>query len=157
VHLSDTTSSSLTELVVTQIPLDNPAIPQELTVSSTRPPWIRPARKKNRSASRSTAGVDSTSQDTSEFVVSPITTAQVNTAFSLVRCFSPDAPNQTPRRFSAGTDATREQFLDPLERSEGDRLELQEHDAGVGTMPILFGDGHLDVTGLFSTGIMGYP
>jgi len=43
---------------LTQIPLDNETISQELITSSTRPPWIRPARKKNPSGPRSTGSVD---------------------------------------------------------------------------------------------------
>jgi len=140
---------------LTQIPLDDQTIPQELTASSGRPPWIRPARKKNASASRSMGGVGPPPQGTPEFVGSPVPTAPVNTPFGLAGNFSPVAPTQSPRGFSIGTDASRGRFLDPS-RSGADRLDLPKPDPGVGTVHMpsielmaLFGDGGLDVAGLF--------
>jgi hypothetical protein len=151
VHHADIALSELILLSVTQIPLDNPTIPQELTVSSARPPWIRPARKKIPSAPRSMAGIDSIPQDTSEFVVNPTADALANTPFSLAS-FSPIAPSQTPRRFSLGTDAP---LLNPS-RPGGDQLGLPKHDNSLGAVPMpsaglttLFGEGDLDVAGLF--------
>jgi hypothetical protein len=149
------TLSELILLLVTQIPLDNATIPQELTVSSSRPPWIRPARKKIPPAPRSTAGIDSIPQDTSEFVVSPITDALANTPFNLAGSFSPIAQSQSPRRFSLGTDAPQEELLNPS-RPGGDQLGLPKHDPSLGAMPMpsaglmtLFGDRDIDVAGLF--------
>jgi hypothetical protein len=155
VYHADTTLSELILHSVTQIPLDNPTIPQELTVSSVRPPWIRPARKKIPSAPRSTAGIDSIPQDTSEFVVSPITDALVDTPFSLAGSFSPIAPSQSPRRFSLGTDAPQEELHNPSQ-PRGGQLGPPKHDPSLGAMSMPsaelmtpFGDGDFDVASLF--------
>ncbi len=142
----DITSPNLTALVVTQIPLDNQTISRELIVSSVRPPWIRPVRKKNPSAPHSTGSVEPPPKNTPEFTRNPVSTAPASTPFSLATDFSPATPTQSQPDFSVGTGSPSIQ-LDPT----GPRL-------GVGGLELpmpsaeliaLFGDGGLDVTGLF--------
>lgn len=145
-------------LVVTQIPLDNPTISQELITSSTRPPWIRPARKKNPSGPRSTGSVESPLQDTSEFATSSVSTAPPNAPFNLTAGFSSVAQTQSPRRFSAKTASPTEQLHDSSRAGVGN-LELLKPDSDTRSMPMPSAelmalvkdcglDG-LDVTGLF--------
>lgn len=50
---------------VTQIPLDSPSVPQDL-LAKPRPPWIRPLRKKNPSAPRSSGSHESPPQEVLE-------------------------------------------------------------------------------------------
>jgi hypothetical protein len=139
-------------LVVTQIPLDNPTISQELITSSARPPWIRPARKKNPSGSRSTGSVESPPQDTSEFASSTVSTAPSNVPFNLTAGFSSVAQTQ---RFSTETASPTAQLHDPLRAGAGN-LELPEPDSDTRSMPMpsaelmaLVEDGSLDVACLF--------
>ncbi|TFY70865.1 hypothetical protein EVG20_g2137 [Dentipellis fragilis] len=51
---------------ITQIPLENPSLPQEFVHNKPLPPWIRPVRKKNPSAPRSSGSHESPSQDSPE-------------------------------------------------------------------------------------------
>jgi len=142
-------------LVVTQIPLDNPTISQELITSSVRPPWIRPARKKNPSGPRSTGSVESPPQDMSEFTSSPVSTAPPNVPFNVTAGFSPVTQTQSPRRFSVET-ASSTELLEPSRAGAGN-LELPKSDSDTGSMPMpsadlmaLVEDDGLDVTNLFS-------
>lgn len=143
------TSQLLIALVVTQIPLDNQTISQELITSSTRPPWIRPARKKNPSGPRS---VDSPLHDTSEFSSSPVSTAPPNALFNLPTSFSSVAQTQSPRQFSVETASPTGQVLDPS-RAAGGNLELPKSDPDTSSMPVelmaLAENGGIDVAGLF--------
>ena len=137
-------------LVVTQIPLDNLTISQELITSSARPPWIRPARKKNPSGPRSTGSVESPPQDTSEFASIPIFTAPPNAPFNPTTGFSSVAQTQ---RFSAEIASPTGQFHEPLRAGAGS-LELPESDSDAISMPsvelmALVEDSGLDVAGLF--------
>jgi hypothetical protein len=135
---------NLTVLVVTQIPLDSPTPSHEFIVSSVRPPWIRPARKKN---TRSTGSVESSPQHTSEFTGDLTPIAPASTPFSPTTGLSPVMSTSSQREFSAVTVS----YPGPLFDSAG---------AGVGAsglelfMPSeelmsLFGDGDIDVEGLF--------
>jgi hypothetical protein len=144
---------NLIVLVVTQIPLDSPTPSQEFIVSSVRPPWIRPARKKNTIVSRSTGSVESLLQDTSEFASDPISIAIASTPFSPSTSLSP----------VMSTSSQREVTPTPS------RPLLDRAGAGVGAgglsmfMPStelmsIFGDGDLDIAGLFpSSAFPGFP
>jgi len=141
------TSPDLTALVVTQIPLDNQTISRELIVSSARPPWIRPARKKNPSAPRSTGGVESPPQDTPEFTGNTISTALASTPFNLATDFSPVTPTQPQPDFLIGAESSSVQ----LDHAGAGGLELPMPSA---ELLALFGDGSLDVTGLLSPPVL---
>ncbi|KAI0266452.1 fungal-specific transcription factor domain-containing protein [Gloeopeniophorella convolvens] len=135
-------------LTVTQIPLDNPTIPQELLGNPARPPWLRPVRKKNPSAPRSTGSMESPPQDPGEFG-SPMSAAP-NSSF-LSNTFSPVPKAQSPRRYSMDATSPTAQFLDASGTSG---LELPKPDPGampMGTADLmaLFGESGLDVAGLF--------
>ncbi|KAF8259235.1 fungal-specific transcription factor domain-containing protein [Lactarius quietus] len=129
---------------LTQIPLDNQIISQELMTSSTRPPWIRPARKKNPSGPRSTSSVESPPHDTSEFASSPISAAPPNApSFNLTTGLSSVARNQSPQRFS-------------VETFGGGDLELPKSDPDTSSVPMspvelmaFVEDGGIDVASLF--------
>lgn len=140
---------NLTSLAVTQIPLDNQTISRELIVGSARPPWIRPARKKNPSAPRSTGSVESPPQDAPEFTGKSglICTASASTPFNLATGISPVTPTRSQPEFSVGTESPPGQ-LDPAGARAGvGGLELPMPSA---ELMALFGDGGLDVTSLFS-------
>ena len=148
------TLPNLTALAVTQIPLDNQTISRELIVSSARPPWIRPARKKNPSAPRSTGGVESPPQDAPEFTgnTGPISAAPPSTPFSLATGISPVTPTRSQPEFPVGGGSPSGQ-LDPAGAGAGvGGLELPLPSADLMT---LFGDGGLDVTGLFPQSALG--
>jgi hypothetical protein len=144
-------SPNLIVLVVTQIPLDSPTSPHDFIISSVRPPWIRPARKKNPPVFLSAGSVESPPQDTSEFTSefagdrTPI--APANIPFSPTTGLSPVMSSSSQLEFSAVTASYPGPLLNP---------------AGVGTvtsglemfMPSeelmsLFGDSDVDVEGLF--------
>jgi hypothetical protein len=141
------TSSNLTAPVVTQIPLDSQTISRELIVGSARPPWIRPARKKNLSAPRSPGGVESPPLDTAEFTGNPIPTAPASTLFNLAADFSPIAPTQSHPDIFAGTESSSGQ-LDP---GGAGGLELPVPSA---ELLAFFEDGSLDVTALLSPSVL---
>jgi len=149
------TLPNLTALAVTQIPLDNQTISRELIVSSARPPWIRPARKKNPSVPRSTGGVESPPQDAPEFTTGntgPISAAPGSTPFNLATGISPVTPTPSQPEFSVGTGSPSGQ-LDPAGAGAGvGGLELPVPSA---ELMALFGDGGLDVTGLFPQSALG--
>lgn len=145
------TSPDLTALVVTQIPLDNQTISRELIVSSTRPPWIRPARKKNPPAPRSTGGVESPPQDTPEFVGNTISTALASTPFNLATDFSPVTPTQPQPDFLVGAEPSSGQLDHAGAGAGAGGLELPMPSA---ELLALFGDGSLDVTGLLSPPVL---
>jgi hypothetical protein len=141
-------------LVVTQIPLDNQTISQELITSSTRPPWIRPARKKNPSGPRSTGSVELPPADASEFASSPVSTTSPNMLFTPTG-FSSVAQTQPPSRFSVDAASPRGQFLEPSRAGAGN-LEHPESDSDTNSMPMpsvelmaLAEDGGLNVANLF--------
>lgn len=137
-------------LVVTQIPLDSPTSSHEFRVSPVRPPWIRPARKKNPPVTRSTGSVESPPQDTSEFtsefagdrtLIAPAIPFSPTTGLSPVMSTSPQL------EFSAVTAS----YLGPLLNPAG----VGAVQSGLGLfMPSeelmsLFGDSDVDVEGLF--------
>jgi len=141
-------------LVVTQIPLDNQTISQELITSSMRPPWIRPARKKNLPGPHSTGSVELPPPDASEFASSPVSTASPNVLFTATG-FSSVAQTQSPRRFSVETASPKGQFLESS-RAGANNLEHPTSDPDANPMPMpsielmaLVGDGGLDVANLF--------
>ena len=142
----DITSLNLIALVVTQIPLDNQTISPDLIVNSARPPWIRPARKKNSSAPRSAGSVESPPQDISEFVGSTLSTAPASTPFGLSTSISV-APTQSQSEFPVGTLSPFEQLLDPAGTGTEARASCQGLPSA--ELMALFGDGGLDVAGLF--------
>ena len=146
------TSQLLIALVVTQIPLDNQTISQEFITSSTRPPWIRPARKKNPSGPRSTGSVDLPLHDRLEFASSPVSTTPPNTLFNLLTSFSSIAQTQSPRRFSVETASLTGQLLDPS-RAAGGSLELPKSDLDTRSIPVelmaLVESSSIDVASLF--------
>src|SRR6266404_2301462 len=140
--------------VVTQIPLESPTISEELMTTAARPPWIRPARKKNPSGPRSTGSAESPPLDTSEFTSSSVSTAPPNPQFNLTAGFSRVAQTQSPRRFSAETAPPTEQ-LDPSRARAGNQeLPKPISESGSVTMPsaelmaLFEGDG-FGVAGLF--------
>jgi hypothetical protein len=148
------TLPNLTALSVTQIPLDNQTISRELIVSSARPPWIRPARKKNLSAPRSTGGVESPLQDAPELTgnTEPISVAPPSTPFSPATGIFPVTPTRSQPEFSVGTGSPSEQ-LNPAGAGSGvGNLELPLPSAD---LMALFEDGGLDVTGLFPQSALG--
>ncbi|KAN0128261.1 Fungal specific transcription factor domain containing protein [Lactarius tabidus] len=139
---------------LTQIPLDNQTISQELITSSTRPPWIRPARKKNPSGPRSTGSVELPPADASEFASSPVSTTSPNMLFTPTG-FSSVAQTQPPSRFSVDAASPRGQFLEPSRAGAGN-LEHPESDSDTNSMPMpsvelmaLAEDGGLNVANLF--------
>lgn len=141
--------------VVTQIPLDNQIISQELITSSTRPPWIRPARKKNPSGPRSTGSAELPPPDASEFASSPVSTASLNVPFTAAG-FASVAQTQSPRRFSVETASPKGQFLE-ASRAGASNLEHPKSDPDTNSMPMpsveliaLVEDGGLDVANLFT-------
>jgi hypothetical protein len=107
------TSSKLIVLVVTQIPLDNPTPTHEITVSSVRPPWIRPARKKNPPFSRSTGSVESPHQDTSEFDGDPIPIALAGIPFSLAAGLSSIMSTSSQQEFQTVEASSSRTLIDP--------------------------------------------
>lgn len=147
----DMVSPNLIVLVVTQIPLDSPTLSQEFIVSSVRPPWIRPARKKNTAVSRSTGSVESLLQDTSEFASDTISIAVESTPFGPSSCLSP-VMSTSPQREVTPTSSR------PL---------LDRAGAGAGGLSMLmpstelmsiFGDDDFDVASLFPTSAFpGFP
>jgi hypothetical protein len=138
---------------LTQIPLDSPTPSQEFLVSSVRPPWIRPARKKNPPVSRSTGSAESLLQDTSEFASDPISIAAASTPFSLTTYLSPVMSTSSQREVTPSPSR-------PL-------LDRAGAGAGAGGVAMLmpstelmsiFGDSDLDVAGLFpSSALPGFP
>ena len=146
------TSPSLIVLVVTQIPLDNPTPSHEFIVSPVRPPWIRPARKKNAPVSRSTGSVESPPQDTSEFAGDPISIASASTPFSLTTDLSPVMSTFSRREFSAVTPSSSGPLLDPAGAGAGAAgLEMFMPSE---ELMSLFGEGHLDVGSLFLPSVL---
>ena len=149
------TSQLLIALVVMQIPLDNQTISQELITSSTRPPWIRPARKKNPSGPRSTGSVGSPPHDTSDSASSSVNTAPSKAPFNLTAGLSSVAQTQSLQRFSVETISPTGQLLDPS-RAGASNLELPKSDLDTSSMPMppveliaLVDDGGIDVASLF--------
>lgn len=136
---------------VTQIPLE-PSRPEGQEQSSTRPPWIRPIRKKTPSVAAKGAGSDGGSQHSSpeafspsEFFVDPTlgaTSPQTipQNAFSP----APSSSSRYPRRLSLSTPS----FMDPggmdMDAAAGMYL------SSPADMMNMFGDGSVDVATLFS-------
>jgi len=125
---------------LTQIPLDNLTISSELMGSSERPPWIRPARKKNASTHRSTGAVGSPPHNTPESTGN-LSCAPACTPLDLVTDSAPVAPSQCQQEFSVGTASPSEQFPNPA-----GGLELPMPSA---ELMAFLGDGCVDVFGLF--------
>ena len=143
------TSPDLTVFVVTQFPLDNQTVSRDLIVSSARPPWIRPARKKNLSAPRSTGGMESPLQDTPEFTGNTISTALASTPFNFATDLSPVTQIRPQPDFLVGVEPSSGQLGNVGAGAGG--LELPMPSA---ELLALFGDGSLDVTGLLSPPVL---
>lgn len=133
-------SPHLIVFAVTQIPLDSPTSSDEFMPIPVRPPWIRPACKKNPLVPRSTPGMESLSQDTSEFFNDHNSFAQPSTPSSLMSTL-------IRREYSAGTTSSSGPLLDPSGEAEangGQKLFAPSEE-----LMSIFGDNDLDVTGLF--------
>jgi hypothetical protein len=145
------TSPHLIVFVVTQIPLDNPTSSDEFIPNPVRPPWIRPARKKNPPVPRSTPSMESPPQDTSEFPSDHMSFAQASTPFSLITSLSPVMSTLSQREYSAGTTSSSGPLLDPAGGAGagagaggGQKLFMPSEE-----LMSIFGDSDLDVAGLF--------
>jgi hypothetical protein len=134
--------------VVTQIPLDSPTSSDEFIPNPVRPPWIRPARKKNPPVPRSTPCMESPPQDTSELASDHIAFAQASTPFSLISSLSPVMSTLSQREYSAGTTTSSSgPLLDPaggVGPGGGQNLFIPSEE-----LMSIFGDSDLDVAGLF--------
>jgi hypothetical protein len=143
------TSPHLIVFVVTQIPLDSPTSSDEFIPNPVRPPWIRPARKKNPTVPRSTPCMEPPPQDTSDLASDHIAFAQASTPFSLASSLSPVMSTLSRREYSAGTTASySEPFLDPaggVGPGSGQNLFIPSEKL----MMSIFGDRDLDAAGLF--------
>jgi hypothetical protein len=134
------TSLHLIIFVVTQIPLDSPTSSDISIPNSVRPPWIRPARKKNLPVLRSTPCIESPPQDTSEFSSDHISFAQASTPFSLMSILF-------RKEYPAGTASSPGSFIDPAGGAGAggsQTLFIPSED-----LISIFGDSDLDVAGLF--------
>jgi len=98
---------------LTKIPLDGPTSSGEFVPNPVRPPWIRPARKKNPSVPRSTPCMESPPQDTSEFASDHISFAQTSTPFNPITSLSPVMSTLSRQEYLAGTTPPSEPLLDP--------------------------------------------
>lgn len=152
----DVTSPNSFVLVVTQIPLECPTPTHDITVSSVRPPWIRPARKKNPSVSRSTGSVESPSQDTSKFAGDPISIALAGTPFSLTAGLSPIMSTSSQQEFSTVAASSSGPLIDPAGAGAvAGGLELFIPSDGLMSF---FEDGDIDITDSFlSSALSGFP
>jgi hypothetical protein len=131
---------NLIALPVTQIPLDNLTISRELIGSSERPPWIRPARKKNVSTPRSTGAVGLPPHNTPEFTGN-LSCAPACTPLDLATDSAPVALSQCQQEFSVDTASPSEQFPNPAGGFEFPMPSAE--------LMALLGDGCVDVVGLF--------
>ncbi|KAG2123554.1 fungal-specific transcription factor domain-containing protein [Suillus cothurnatus] len=136
---------------LTQIPLE-PSRPEGQEQSSSRPPWIRPIRKKTPSVAAKGAGSDGGSQHSSpeafspsEFFVDP-TLGATSPQTIPQSAFSPapgPSSSRYPRRLSLSAP-----FMDPgsmdMDASAGMYL------SSPADMMNMFGDGSVDVATLFS-------
>lgn len=143
---------------VTQIPLETTR--QETTASSTRPPWIRPVRKKAPSAPRSTSA-DSPSQHSSpesypssEFFAEP---SKNGSSFASGHSMTPGTSSTSPPQSYPSSDQSQGTFMDT---SGGMGMDIIREDPQMYMSPAemmaLFDDG-VDVAHLFSPGFMGHP
>ncbi len=120
----------------------------EFIVNPVRPPWIRPARKKNTPVRRSTPSTESQPQDTSEFASDYISFAPASTPFNLITSFSPVMSALSQREYSGRRTSSSRSLLDPAgaaaAAADGQKLfrPLEE-------LMAIFGDSDLDVVGLF--------
>ena len=143
-------------LVVTQIPLEFPTPTHEITVSSVRPPWIRPARKKNPLVSRSTGSVEFPLQDMSEFAGDPISIAPAGTPFSLTTGLSPAMPASFQQEFPTVAASSSGPLIDPTGAGAvAGGSELLNPSLGLLS---LFEDGDIDITDSFPPfALSGFP
>jgi hypothetical protein len=105
-----------------------------------RPPWIRPARKKNPSVPRSTLCMESPPQAPSEFTSDHISLAQASTPLSLMSTLS-------RREYSTGTTSSSGPLLDlagGAGAGGGQKLFMPSEE-----LMSIFGDSDFDVAGLF--------
>jgi hypothetical protein len=135
------TSPHLIVFSVTQIPLDSPTSSDEFIPNHVRPPWIRPARKKNTPVPRSTPCMESLPQDTSEFASDHDSFAQTNTPFGLMS-------THFRREYSAGTASSSGPLLDPAGGARAGVGSGQKPFIPSGELMSIFGDNDLDVVGL---------
>jgi hypothetical protein len=146
VHLaSDVTSAHLIVFVVTQIPLDSPTSSDEFIPNPVRPPWIRPARKKNPLVTRSTPCMESPPQDTSELPSDHISFAQASAPFSLITGLSPVMSTLSQREYSVGTPSSSSRPPAGGVGAGGSQSLFIPSEE----LMSIFGDGDLDVGGLF--------
>ncbi|KAI0066865.1 hypothetical protein BV25DRAFT_1796186 [Artomyces pyxidatus] len=154
---------------LTQIPLNSPAMSQELLQNSTRPPWIRPVRKKNPSVPRSSGSMDSPSPETfspdmfvdmvgQSSAVNPTSMAP-HAPFSLGSGFPsskpPNGQSQPPsaRRYSIDTSSPSSHFLDS---NGGSNNVKPDPVAAMSPEDImaLFNDGNMDMATLFPSPLL---
>ncbi|KAI0051558.1 hypothetical protein FA95DRAFT_1534316 [Auriscalpium vulgare] len=142
---------------ITQIPLDNPSIPQELLQNMPRPPWVRPVRKKNPSAPRSSGSVDSPARESPE-TFSPTDmfvdmigangpTHPSGSAFALSNGFSGTKGGPTtssPQPFTLDSSSPVSHFLDV-----GGGVDGMKSDPVTAMSPVdimaLFNEGNMDM------------
>lgn len=138
---------------LTQIPLE-PSRPEGQEQSSSRPPWIRPIRKKTPSVAAKGAGSDGGSQHSSpeafspsEFFVDP-TLGITSPKMIPQSAFSPTpvpSSSRYPRRLSPSTPG----FMDPPSGMDMD-ASAGMYLSSPADMMNMFGDGSVDVAALFS-------
>jgi hypothetical protein len=138
------TSPHLIVFVVTQIPLDNPTSSHDFVVNPVRPPWIRPARKKNPTVPRSIASMESPPQDTSEFASDPISLAPARIPFSLITGVSPVTSTLAQREYSTGTASSSGPLLDGGAGEDDQKLFMPSEE-----LMFILRDTDLDIAGLF--------
>ncbi len=123
-----------------------PTSSHDFLVNPVRPPWIRPARKKNPSVPRSTASMESPPQDTSEFASDPISLAPARIPLNLFTGVSPVTSTLAQREYSIGTASSSGPLLDPDGGARGDDQKLFMPSEEL--MSILR-DTDLDIAGMF--------
>ncbi|KAG1779952.1 fungal-specific transcription factor domain-containing protein [Suillus placidus] len=137
---------------LTQIPLE-PSHPEGQEQSSSRPPWIRPIRKKTPSVAAKGAGSDGGSQHSSpeafspsEFFIDP-TLGATSPQTIPQSAFSP-APVSSSSRYPRRLSLSAPSFMDAggmdMDASAGMYL------SSPADMMNMFGDGSVDVAALFS-------
>ncbi|KAF9465971.1 fungal-specific transcription factor domain-containing protein [Collybia nuda] len=146
---------------ITQIPLETTR--QETAASSSRPPWIRPVRKKAPSAPRSTSA-DSPSQHSSPesypssdfFTEPPKNGSSFPANHTMISKTSPTPQVQvTSAQSYPHSDQSQSSFMDT---SGGMGMDMIREDPQMYMSPAemmaLFDDGGVDVAHLFSPGFM---
>lgn len=136
---------------MTEIPLE--PIGPDAATDNTRPPWLRPVRKKTPSAPRSTHSGESPSQHSSPEAFSPSDFfADPNTSYPQASTSASGIP--TPRQYQNGNgNGNTQQNTSPFMG-----MDISREDGGIYMSPTeamaLFNDSGVDVGSLFSSEYM---